>query len=149
MATKKRKVAQAKLPLQRQFAFGEQGEHYNLREIFDKLNAKYFRNRIKDYRIMWGRRRAELPTNEVVFGCIQEEDRVIRVNPLLDQGFVPRWFIEYVVYHEMCHIVVADRYDSSGRRIIHHEGFYDRERRFHWFKRAKKWESDNLGRFFR
>lgn len=149
MASKKRKVAHANLPLQRQFAFPEQGRHFNLREIFDKLNARYFRKRLKGYQIVWGRRRKELPSCEIVFGTIQEEDRIIRINPLLDRSFIPRWFVEYVVYHEMCHAVVPDRYGPSGKRIIHHEGFYEVERKFHWFKRAKRWEQENLGRFLR
>jgi len=39
------------------------------------------------------------------------------------------------------------QYDSAGRRIVHHEKFFARERRFHWFKRAKTWEQENLARF--
>ena len=135
--------------MQRQFAFPEQGRVFNLRAIFDKLNARYFRNRLKDYAIVWGRKRQSRPRNEIVFGTIQEDDRIIRIHPLLDRQMVPTWFLEYVVYHEMCHAVVADKYDSAGRRIVHHEKFFERERRFHWFRRAKAWEEDNLGRFLR
>lgn len=149
MATKKRKVAYAKLPLQRQFAFPEQGRHFDLREIFDKLNAQYFGNRLKGYRIEWGRKRRERPSIEIVFATIQEEDKLIRIHPLLDRAFVPRWFVEYVMYHEMCHAVVRDRYTSGGKRMIHHDGFFEKERKFRWFKRAKRWEADNLGRFLR
>ncbi|MGF2075486.1 hypothetical protein, partial [Enterococcus casseliflavus] len=90
----------AKLPMQRQFLFPEQGRHFNLREIFDKLNCRYFRNRLKGYQIVWGKKRRERPTNEIVFGTIQECDRLIRIHPLLDRAFIPRWFVEYVVYHE-------------------------------------------------
>jgi hypothetical protein len=149
MAPKKRKVATAKLPLQRQFMFAEQGRHFNLRQIFDKLNAKYFGNRLPRYQIVWGQRRRERPVYEIVFGTIQEQDRVIRIHPLLDRAFIPRWFLEYVVYHEMCHAVVPDRYTRSGRRVVHHDAFFERERKFRWFKRAKRWEEDNLGRFLR
>lgn len=149
MATKKRKIAYAKLPMQRQFAFAEQGLHFDLREIFDKLNAQYFRNRLKGYRIEWGRKRRERPSIEIVFGTIQEQDRLIRIHPLLDRAFVPRWFVEYVMYHEMLHAVVRDRYTPGGKRIIHHDEFYEKERKFRWFKRAKRWESENLGRFLR
>jgi hypothetical protein len=148
MASKKRKVAYARLPLQRQFAFPEQGRYFDLRVIFDKLNARYFRNRL-NYQIIWGRKRRERPTIEIVFGTIQEEDRLIRIHPLLDRAFIPRWFLEYVIYHEMCHAVVPDRYTRDGRRIVHHDAFFEKERRFHWFKRAKKWEEENLGRFLR
>ncbi len=149
MATRKRKVSVAKLPLQRQFAFAKQGHVYNLREIFDKLNARYFRNRLKNYTIVWGRKRKMRPRDEIVFGTIQEDDRIIRIHPLLDRLMVPAWFVEFVVYHEMCHAVVPDEYDSAGRRIVHHAKFYERERRFHWFRRAKNWEDENLGRFLR
>lgn len=145
----KRKAVSLHLPLQRQFDFPEpaQGRFFNLRSLFDKLNARYFRNRLRGYTIVWGRKRSARPRNGIVFGTIQEEDRLIRIHPLLDRSFVPTWFLEYVIYHEMCHAVVRDEYDSAGRRIVHHEKFFERERRFHWFRRAKNWEQENLARF--
>lgn len=146
--TPKRKAVTPRFPLQRQFDFQEaQGRYFNLRAIFNKLNARYFRNRIKDYRLVWGRKRRVRPRETVVFGTIQEEDRIIRIHPLLDRSFVPLWFIEYVVYHEMLHSVVADLYDEQGRRVVHHERFLKKERCFHWFRRAKAWEQENLARF--
>ena len=146
--TPKRKAVTPRFPLQRQFDFQEaQGRFFNLRAIFNKLNARYFRNRIKDYRLVWGRKRRERPRETVVFGTIQEEDRIIRIHPLLDRSFVPLWFIEYVVYHEMLHSVVADLYDEQGRRVVHHDRFLEKERCFHWFRRAKAWEQENLARF--
>ena len=149
MAARKRKLSTVKLPMQRQFAFPEQGRFFNLRALFDKLNAKYFRHRLHDYIIVWGRKRKGRPRDEIVFGSIQEEDRMIRIHPLLDRAFVPAWFLEYVIYHEMCHAVVRDEYDPAGRRIVHHDKFYARERRFHWWRRAKQWEDENLARFLR
>lgn len=147
--TPKRKACAPRFPLQRQFEFSEagQGRYFNLREIFDKLNERYFGNRLKRYRIVWGQRRTERPREIIVFGTIQEEDRMIRIHPLLDRVFVPTWFVEYVVYHEMLHAVVPDEYDSAGRRMVHHEKFLARERQFRWFRRAKAWEEENLGRF--
>ena len=149
MATPKRKVAKPQLPMQRQFAFAEQGRIYNLRAIFNKLNAKYFRNKLRGYTVTWARRRKQRPRGSIVFGTIQEEDRIIRIHPLLDRAMVPQWFLEYVMYHEMLHAMVPDRVDGAGRRIIHHEEFYEKERKFHWFRRAKLWEQENLARFLR
>jgi hypothetical protein len=126
MATRKRKLSTPKLPMQRQFAFQEKGRFFDLRKVFDKLNGRYFRNQLRGYTIMWGRKRKQL-----------------------DRAFVPSWFLEYVVYHEMCHAVVPDEFDERGRRIVHHEKFYARERQFHWFRRAKQWEDENLARFLR
>lgn len=135
--------------MQRQFEFDEesQGKVFNLRAIFRNLNAEYFGNRFPRYRMIWARKLKGRPKSQIVFGSIQEEDRIIRIHPLLDRRFVPTWFLEYVVYHEMCHAVVRDEYDSAGRRIVHHERFFARERRFHWFRRAKAWEQENLARF--
>src|SRR4029078_690262 len=103
--------------------------------------------RLRGYSIIWGRKRKTRPRDQIVFGTIQEEDRLIRIHPLLDRYFVPTWFLEYVIYHEMCHAVVKDEFDSAGRRLVHHEKFYERESRFHWIRRAKKWEQENLARF--
>jgi hypothetical protein len=145
----KRKACSPRMPMQRQFDFPEssQGRFFNLRAIFEKLNARYFRNRLRGYTIEWSRKRKSRPRDQIVFGTIQEEDRLIRIHPLLDRALVPTWFLEYVVYHEMCHAVVRDQYDSSGRRIVHHAKFHERERQFHWFRRAKAWEQENLARF--
>jgi len=147
--TKKRHLATPRTPVQRQFEFSNGGRYFDLREIFGKINARYFRNRLRGYRIVWGRRRRERPKSYIVFGSIQEEDRIIRIHPLLDRQFVPQWYVEYVVYHEMLHAFVPDKYDPAGRRIVHHPGFLERERRFRHYRRSVTWEQENLGRFLR
>jgi len=149
MAARKRKIASPTLPMQRQFSFPEQGRFFNLRAVFDKMNAQYFGSRLRGYSIVWGRKRRQRPKDYIVFGTIQEDDRIIRIHPLLDRSFVPTWFLEYVVYHEMLHAVVPDQFDENGRRLVHHEQFNRRERKFRWFRRAKAWEEENLARFLR
>lgn len=146
---RKRHLATVRTPLQRQFEFTTEGRYFDLRAIFDKMNARYFRNRLRNYTIAWGQRRRERPERYIVFGSIQEEDRMIRIHPLLDRQFVPQWYVEYVVFHEMLHAFVPDRYDSAGRRIVHHEGFMAKERRFRHYRRSIEWEQENLGRFLR
>jgi hypothetical protein len=147
-ATRKRKVSCPKLPMQRQLPFASEGRFHDLRVIFEKINGRYFSNRMRGYKIMWGRKRKQKPKEYFVFGTIQEEDRVIRIHPLLDARFVPQWFLEYVIYHEMLHAFVPDKFEN-GRRIVHHEKFNSRERKFHFYRRAKKWEDENLARFLR
>src|SRR5215475_2170608 len=123
----KRKIAHSGArPIQRQFGFRSEGKYFDLQEIFDRLNAKYFNNALKRYKITWGRRRKLPPREYFIFGTIQEQDRVIRIHPLLDRSFVPGWFLEYVVYHEMLHSMVPDEYDDNGRRLVHHEKFLER-----------------------
>ena len=150
MANKsKRKVATPKLPMQQHLNLRHEGKHFDLRAIFDRLNRKHFRGRLRGYNVVWGRRRKHRPKEYFIFGSIQEEDRVIRINPWLDQPFVPRWFIEYILYHEMLHAVVPDKPGRNGRREIHTEEFERRERQFPSYRRAQRWEEENLARFLR
>ena len=145
----KRKLAYSRLPMQRQLNLQHEGKHFDLRRIFDDLNARYFRGRLRNFNVMWGRPRKQRPREYFVFGTIQEEDRVIRINPLLDQAFVPQWFLRYVLYHEMLHSVVPDELLANGRRRVHTEEFNRRERKFRGYMRARRWEEDNLARFLR
>lgn len=151
MAAKKtkRKLAHSRLPMQQQLNLEEEGRYFDLREIFDRLNARHFRGRLRGYKVVWGRKRKRRPKEYFVFGTIQEEDRVIRINPRLDQPFVPLWFLQYVLYHEMLHSVVPDELDTSGRRRVHTEEFNRRERQFRNYRRARRWEEENLARFLR
>jgi len=144
----KRKIAHPTLPMQRQLNLRHEGKYFDLRKIFDRLNERHFRGRLRGYKVMWGRRRKHRPKDHFVFGTIQEEDRVIRINPLLDQPFVPLWFLQYVLYHEMLHSVVPDEV-YGGRRRVHTDEFNRRERRFPRYRLARRWEEENLARFLR
>ncbi len=149
MATRKRKQMHPKLPMQRQLPFRHEGRYFDLKAIFDKVNARYFRNSLRRYSITWGRKRKLPPREYFVFGTIQEQDRIIRIHPLLDAPFVPQWFLEYVIYHEMLHSVVPDEPGANGRRRVHTEAFNRQEKRFRFYRRARQWEEENLARFLR
>ena len=139
----KRKVAYRTLPMQRHFNLRQEGEHFDLGEIFDQLNKRYFRGRLRDYKVEWGRRRKHRPKDHFVFGTIQEEDRVIRIHPLLDQVFVPRWFLKYVLYHEMLHIAHPTKH-INGRRYNHTPAFKRDEQRFSHYDAAERWIEQNV-----
>ena len=145
----KRKLALPKLPMQRQLNLRHEGTHFDLRAIFKDLNERYFHGRLRRYKVIWGRRRKHRPRENFIFGTIQEEDRDIRINPALDQPFVPLWFLRYVLYHEMLHSVVPDQVLSAHRRRVHTEEFNRREREFPNYRRARRWEEENLSRFLR
>ena len=130
----KRKLSRPTLPMQRHLDLQHEGRYFDLRRIFERINERHFRERPKEY---------------FIFGSIQEEDRVIRIHPLLDQPFVPRWFLEYILYHEMLHSVVPEEIDAAGRRRVHTEEFYRREKAFPGYRRARRWEDENLARFLR
>jgi hypothetical protein len=145
----KRKIGYRTLPMAQQFNLRQEGKHFDLGKMFDQVNKRYFRGRVRNYTVEWGRRRKNRPKDHFVFGTIQEQDRVIRIHPLLDQAFVPRWYVKYVLFHEMLHSVVPDKLLRSGRRQVHTEEFNRRERQYWNYDRARRWEERNLARFLR
>ena len=116
--TTKRKLAHPTLPMQQRLNLRHEGTHFDLRAIFNDLNQRHFRKRLRGYKVVWGRRRKHRPREQFVFGTIHEEDRMIRINPALDQPFVPLWFLRYVLYHEMLHSVVPDELLSRNHQQV-------------------------------
>src|SRR5438876_11606562 len=104
----KRKIARSRLPLQQQLGLDTEGRYFDLRGLFNKLNARHFGNRLRGYKGVWGRKRRERPKEYFMFGTIEEEDRVIRINLWLDQRFVLLWFLAYILYPGMFHRFVPD-----------------------------------------
>jgi hypothetical protein len=69
----KRKIARSRLPLQRHLGLETEGRYFDLRSVFDKINARHFSNRLRGYKVVWGRKRRERPKEYFIFGTIQEE----------------------------------------------------------------------------
>ena len=124
------------------------GFHFDLREIYDKLNERYFDSRLRAA-ITWGRSNGKGRRYSIDFGSFDKERRVIRVNPALDRPSVPRFFVDYIVYHEMLHAAIGFKEGANGRRDLHSPRFRSRERRFRFYRSATRWETANLWRFLR
>ena len=119
------------------------GEHYDLREIYDELNARYFANKI-DAAITWGQRTGRpRRRNSIKMGSYSVEDRLIRIHRSLDRAFVPRFFIAWIVFHEMLH-QVHDIRVKNGRREFHSKEFLADEAMYEHFEQAKSWERRHL-----
>jgi hypothetical protein len=121
------------------------GEVFDLQEVFDDINYMYFEGKI-DARITWGARggRRRRRTS-IKMGSYSVEDRLIRIHPALDRRFVPRFFLEWIVYHEMLH-QVHDIPVVGGRRQFHTPEFLAQESNFEHYERARDWERRNLDR---
>lgn len=119
------------------------GEHYDLRLIFDDLNARYFDNRI-EAAITWGARTGRpRRRNSIKMGSYSVEDRLIRIHRSLDRAFVPRFFVEWIVFHEMLH-QVHDIRVKNGRREFHSKEFLADEAQFAHYDQARSWERTHL-----
>ncbi|HEX3761014.1 MAG TPA: hypothetical protein VHW23_20105 [Kofleriaceae bacterium] len=119
------------------------GEHHDLRDIFDELNARYFDHRI-DAAITWGPRSGRpRRRNSIKMGSYSVEDRLIRIHRSLDRAFVPRFFVAWIVFHEMLH-QVHDIRVKNGRREFHSKEFLAAEAGFELYDQAKLWERRHL-----
>ena len=119
------------------------GEHHDLREIFDELNARYFGSNI-EAAITWGARTGRVRRrNSIKMGSYAVEDRLIRIHRSLDREFVPGFFVAWIVFHEMLH-QVHDIRVKNGRREFHSKEFLADEATFEQFEEAKRWERSHL-----
>jgi hypothetical protein len=122
-----------------------QGEFFDLQAVFDGLNRQYFGGAI-DAKITWGGRGGrERRRVSMKMGSYSVEDRLIRIHPALDREFVPRYFLEWIVFHEMLHHVHPIPV-VAGRRQFHTREFLAHERTFYAYREAREWERRNLDR---
>lgn len=126
------------------------GAVHDLGGLFDELASEHFSGLMAGVRITWGkgattRRRRR---RSIRLGTYSKDELLIRVHPALDQDWVPRFFVRFIVFHEMLHHVEPAR-EGRGRTEFHTKTFRARERAFHDHDRALTWERTNLGRLLR
>ncbi|MEE9523783.1 MAG: SprT-like domain-containing protein [Thermodesulfovibrionales bacterium] len=114
------------------------GRHHDLEKVFDEVNKEYFDGRISAG-ITWGSRGPRRYARMRTLGSYVSDDNIIRINPVLDSRRVPKYFVEFVVYHEMLHADLGFG-RKEGRRSVHSKEFRSREKLFRHYERAIKWE---------
>jgi hypothetical protein len=121
------------------------GKHHDLQSLFDELNGEWFGGGIR-VRITWGRRAvARERRRSIRLGAYSAEDGLIRIHPVLDQGWVPHFFVRYVVFHEMLHHVIPAPL-RGGRQLFHTPEFRQAEQSHPDYERAIRWEQRNIHR---
>jgi hypothetical protein len=121
------------------------GEVYDLQEMFDDLNRHYFGGQCAA-QITWGSgARTFRGRRHITFGSYDESTQMIRVHPALDRRSVPKYFVRYIVYHEMLHAVLPAPVSPSGKQLHHSRLFRQRERAFDDYERAMAWERRFVG----
>ena len=120
-----------------------QGQYYNLSDIFEALNKAYFSNSVSSA-ITWGNKSPRHAVRKRRLGSYQRDRDIIRINPVLDSKKVPRYFIEFIVYHEMLHAALAVE-SGNVRQRVHSLEFKRREQLFINYALALQWEERKYG----
>lgn len=108
------------------------GRVYDLDEIFDSLNVRYFWGLLARPRMTWSRDHARAS-----LGHYDAAHNAIVVSRVFDSPRVPRYAIDYLVYHEMLHLKHPVKV-RDGRRCVHGKEFQADEELFTHFREAKE-----------
>lgn len=125
------------------------GRHHDLQVLFDRLNQRYFDDAVQA-RITWAKQTVPRGRmrRSIKLGSYRSSESLIRVHPVLDAAWVPEFFVEFIVYHEMLHQVVRPKVQGA-RREFHCREFRRRERQFAEYERSLMWEQEHLRRLLR
>ena len=113
-------------------------KNLHLEETFNKVNNEYFDPLLKMPKIGWS-----LKKSYRRLGFYDHERNLIVISQIFDSRRVPSIIIEYIMYHEMLHMVCPTKM-FNDRRKIHTDQFYRCEQLFADYEKAKKWLTRKL-----
>lgn len=101
-----------------------QGRYFDLDEVFETLNVRFFYGLLGRPQMSWSGERARH-----LLGHYDPAHNAIIISKVFDQAHVPRLAMEYIVYHEMLHLKHPVRIRGS-RRCVHGKEFREDEKAF-------------------
>jgi len=108
------------------------GNVYHLDEIFEELNTRFFYGLLARPNMTWSQNSARH-----LLGHYDPAHNAIVVSRVFDHVRIPRFVIEYIVYHEMLHLKHPVKLKGS-RRCVHPKQFQEDEKLFPQLDAAKK-----------
>lgn len=108
-----------------------QGRSYNLEEMFEELNFRYFHGLMSRPVLGWSPY-----ASRTMLGHYDPPHNAIVLSRILDRPQTARLAVEYVLFHEMLHL----RYPAEhrgARRCVHTRAFKEAEKQFEGFQEAK------------
>ena len=109
------------------------GHHYDLDEVFESLNMRFFHGLLGRPTLTWSAHHARR-----MLGHYDAAHNTIVVSRVFDRPDTPRCAVEYLLYHEMLHLKHPVRV-KAGRRCVHSREFQAEERLFPELEAAKQY----------
>ena len=95
------------------------GRYFDLLEIFTELNSRFFQGQVVAPSLGWSTNRSR-----TILGHYDSAHHSITISRWLDSPSVPRYLVEYIMFHEMLHL--RHPVDHNGvRRRVHTEQDFD------------------------
>jgi hypothetical protein len=108
-----------------------QGDCYDLDEVFESLNQRFFHGLLGRPQLTWSAHHARR-----MLGHYDAAHNTIMVSRVFDRADTPRSAIEYLLYHEMLHLKHPVKV-KAGRRCVHSRAFQAEEKLFPELAEAK------------
>ncbi|MCG9890487.1 MAG: SprT-like domain-containing protein [Thermosynechococcaceae cyanobacterium MS004] len=108
-----------------------QGRTYDLDELFEGVNQQYFQGSLAKPKLAW----SKMLTRRKFGHYEPARDRIV-LSLTLDDHQVPSYVPEFVMYHEMLHILHGETW-VNGRRMVHTPAFRQDERKFKHYASAE------------
>ncbi len=121
-------------------AYSSLGKYYNLDNIFDKVNQQYFNSSVKKPILGWS-----LNHSKQRLGFYDHSRNLLVISRIFDKKRIPDYVREFLMYHEMLHIVIPVQ-KKNGRRSIHPIHFVQKEKCFREYDQVQKWLKRKLWR---
>jgi hypothetical protein len=109
-----------------------QGHTYDLDEVFEGLNTRFFHGLLARPQLTWSRNHSR---NSL--GHYDPAHNAIVVSRIFDHPRVPHYAVDYIVYHEMLHLKHPVRLRGS-RRCVHSAEFRAEEKLFPQLEEVKR-----------
>ena len=109
-----------------------QGRYYDLEEVFETLNTRFFYGLLGRPQMSWSTEQARH-----LLGHYDPAHNAIIISKVFDQAHVPRLAMEYIVYHEMLHLKHPVKVRGS-RRCVHGKEFREDEKAFPQLEAARQ-----------
>jgi hypothetical protein len=103
---------------------GPKGKHYDLDQIFEELNLRFFHGLMARPQMTWSGKHSLRS-----LGHYDPAHNTIVISSVFDRAGVPRYAVEYIVYHEMLHLRHPVKLRGS-RRSVHPPAFQAEEKLF-------------------
>ena len=100
------------------------GHFYDLDAVFEDLNTRFFHGLMARPRMSWSPSKTRR-----ILGHYDPAHNAIIISRIFDHPAVPRYVLEYIVYHEMLHLKHPVRLRGS-RRCVHSAEFQAEEKLF-------------------
>lgn len=107
------------------------GDYYDLDEVFETLNTRFFHGLMGRPLLTWSEHKARR-----LLGHYDSAHNTIMVSRVFDRKNTPRYAIEYLMYHEMLHLKHPVKV-RGGRRCVHPREFQAEEKLFPELEQAK------------